>query len=55
MTDIEKIIDAVREAISYYQHSVEKLSDIHAIGVIFEEAGKKMQKITQKDFKDNYG
>lgn len=55
MTDIEKIIDAVREAVSYYQHSVEKLSDIHAIGVIFEQAGKKLQKYTNSEFKKDFG
>lgn len=55
MSQIGKIMDAVEEAYSYYRHSVEKLEDLHAIGVILENAGKKLQKLNMKDFDSEYG
>lgn len=52
---ITKIADIVKNAAFAFDHTIEKVEDIHSWGLILEAAGKKLQKITQKEFDEEYG
>lgn len=48
-------VDIVKDAAWAFDHSIEKLEDVHSWGLILETAGAQLQKITQKEFDEEYG
>ena len=53
--DFTKIHEIVSSASWGLGHSIEKMEDLHAWGIILEEAGKELKKFTKKEFEKEFG